>query len=132
MAGFDDDDNDDDYGSLAPVGGGGRDTRSGGREAAPPKKGAEVAASRRLWVTRESRERWLASLHGASYTSAVGTAIVALRQHCRWFGVLPDVKGERKQTRADLTFQVHTWCHATALGSKQTPGAKTDKGKKGR
>jgi len=90
--------------------------------AAPSRHGrapANVLDSRRLWVTAESRERWRAVLASPTTQAAtVGLAIAALRQHCRWFGVLSDPKADKKQSRAFLHFQVHSWCHATALGPR--------------
>lgn len=43
----------------------------------------KMLGSRRLWITKESRERWLAVLETATRPSTVGVAIVAFKQHCK-------------------------------------------------
>jgi len=129
----DDDDSDNDYQPNATSGlmNGIRDTRGGvAASRMMSARNTLVLNKRRLWITVESRERWQASLQAAKHVSTVGICIVAFKQHCRWFGLLGDPKSDKKQSRADLDFQVHSWCHETALGTKQTYGTKGKKKKR--
>ena len=43
---------------------------------------------------------------------------MALKQHCRALGVLVDPKGAPRLTGADMEVETHSWCHATAFGTK--------------
>jgi len=71
-----------------------------------------------LWITAECRERWLAVLQTPTPSVAsVGTAVVALRQHCKAFGLIHEPRAA-KLTRDDFELQLHSWCHANAFGAK--------------
>ena len=86
-----------------------------------------------LWVSTEARERWSNALQGTPSIAAVSLAAVALKQHCRAFGLLVEnAKGAAKYTRDDLELHMHSWCHAGAFGSVSAASAKgKPKAKKG-
>ena len=86
-----------------------------------------------LWVSTEARERWSNTLQGTPSIAAVSLAAIALKQHCRAFGLLVEnAKGAAKYTRDDLEKHMHSWCHAGAFGSVSAASAKgKPKAKKG-
>uniref|UniRef100_A0A7S0P1L2 WHIM2 domain-containing protein n=1 Tax=Calcidiscus leptoporus TaxID=127549 RepID=A0A7S0P1L2_9EUKA len=81
-----------------------------------------AGSSRRLWSSKECRERWLSTLQQPSSAAALSLAIAAFRQHCAAFGALPaDIKAG-KVRRDEMQFQLSSWVHAKAF-------ADTGKGK---
>ena len=86
-------------------------------------------SKKRLWVTADARERWLACLGASSPSVAsVSLAATAFRQHARAFGVLASDKD--KVRRDDSELQLQSWCHANALPAAATHGKKSHKKKK--
>ena len=107
-------------------------TRSG-RGERQPRISPGQKVKKPLWVTAESRERWLGTLQGTPTVSAVALAAVALRMHCRDFGLIAESnKSSAKLTRDDIELQLHSWCHATAFGAKKGGQMLKAKKKKGR
>jgi hypothetical protein len=104
----------------------GRDNLVGG--------GGKGSVARRLWITAESRDRWLEALKGTPSVAVVGLAVAGLREHCRAFGVLVEPKGALRLSREDAEVQLHSWCHAKAFGSisKAKAGKKPKKKRGGR
>ena len=74
---------------------------------------------RRLWVSAEARDRWLGVLQASNPgISAVSLACVALRMHCRQFGLLAEAKGAPKLTQAAMEDEMYSWCHAAAFAAQ--------------
>lgn len=101
--------------------GNGISTRNGGRERHGTGGMSGVSSvGKRLWLSAESRERWLSALQGTPTIATVGMAAVALRQHCQCFGLLGgsprDVKLLPKVSRDDVEVQLQSWCWAGAFG----------------
>jgi hypothetical protein len=123
-----DDDGGADADYMAEAGGAprpGHTTRGSERSAPRVLPGQKVPKP--LWISAESRERWLAVLHAsAPNVASVGLAVVALRMHCKAFGLM-DGPPTRKAPREDLELQLHSWCHAKAFGHMAKGGAKGKK-----
>ena len=72
---------------------------------------------KRLWSSKESRERWHSALQSPRSVAAVALSIAALRHHCMVLGMYADPKSRLK--REDVYFQAASWHHAGAFGQQQ-------------
>jgi hypothetical protein len=72
---------------------------------------------KRLWSSKECRERWQSALQSPRSVAAVALSVAALRHHCFALGLYTDPKSRLK--REDVYFQAASWVHAGAFGQQQ-------------
>jgi len=92
----------------------------GDEEEYRPQPAASLAGGlgkKRLWSSKECRERWHSALQSPRSVAAVALSIAALRHHCWALGLYTDPKARLK--RDDVYFQAASWHHAGAFGQQQ-------------
>ena len=87
---------------------------------------AGKVSAKRLWASRECRDRWVTALSAPRAAAVVGLGAVALRMHCALFGLLKESlgfpSGAGKTNRAELLFAKESFYHTEAFVEKQTRG----------
>ena len=91
-------------------------------------QGGSVNRARRLWASRECRERWATCLSAPHSAAVVALAVTSLREMASLFLPVASTVGEgarltnrKTATRAELTFAQEAWHHVQAFEEKKEP-----------